>query len=67
MKADVELIVIAGSETTQESLTILFYNLVCHSHVYRKLQQQVDGLMEQQGIFKPQAVENSGLAKLEYL
>lgn len=67
MKSDVGLIVIAGSETTRLSLTILFYNLVCHPHAYRKLQDEVDAFMQHQGTSDPEAVENAGLSKLEYL
>lgn len=67
MKSDVGLIVIAGSETTRLSLTILFYNLVCHPHVYRKLQEEVDAFIQYQGASDPEAVENAGLSKLEYL
>jgi cytochrome P450 family 628 len=67
MKSDVGLIVIAGSETTRLTLKILFYNLVCHPSAYRKLQQEVDASMKQQGKGTTPGPENTGLAKLEYL
>ncbi|KAK2606578.1 hypothetical protein N8I77_005318 [Diaporthe amygdali] len=67
MKADVGLIVVAGSETTRLTLATLFYNLVCHPHVYRKLQDEVDSLMRHQGATEAGTVENADLAKLEYL
>lgn len=67
MKADVGLIVVAGSETTRLTLTTLFYNLVCHPHVYRELQEEVDSLMRRQGATGVGTVENAELAKLEYL
>lgn len=66
-KSDVGLIVIAGSETTRLTLTILFYNFACHPHTYRKLQEEVDTFMRQQGSPEPDAVENSALSKLDYL
>ncbi|KAG8159732.1 hypothetical protein KVR01_010369 [Diaporthe batatas] len=66
-KSDVGLIVVAGSETTRLSLTILFYNFACHPPTYRKLQEEVDTFMRQQGAPSPDAVENSALSKLEYL
>lgn len=53
MKADVGLIVIAGSETTRLTLTTLLYNLVCHPRVFRKLQEEVDTLMRHKRSRKP--------------
>lgn len=67
MKADVGLIVIAGSETTRLTLTTLLYNLVCHPHAFHKLQEEVDTLMQHKGFPEAETVENAELAKLEYL
>lgn len=67
MMADVGLIVVAGSETTRLTLTILLYNLVCHPRAFRKLQEEVDSLMQRKGASGNASVENAELAKLEYL
>lgn len=67
MKADVGLIVIAGSETTRLTLSTLLYNLVCHPRVFHKLQEEVDSLMQHKGSPEAETVENAELSKLEYL
>lgn len=46
---------------------MLFFKLVCHPHVYRKPQGEADASMEQQGATGPEAIENAGIARLEYL
>jgi cytochrome P450 len=59
--------VLAGSDTTAAAIRIVMLYVITNPRVCRKLQREIDGVVESAGLGKEDVISDAGVRKLKYL